>query len=184
MTENERQCRKCGTTEGVIINKKECCHFYFDLCIPCDQKYFAFLTEQTQKWLDEKESNQSKTIPFDLPENFKWTPEIEDKINKIIKEQNQSSTPIDINCEECNFWDKEKVKCLSDAGHLVKEGKKGVECSSYQFSTTNKRIPDCYLCGIPAAEKCQGDCEKWFCLTHLVEHDCEDCQSSTTQEEK
>ena len=38
----------------------------------------------------QKDSNQSKTIPFDLPENFKWTPDIEDKINKIIKEQNQS----------------------------------------------------------------------------------------------
>ena len=38
---------------------------------------------------------------------------------------------IDINCEECQYWDDKEVECLIHAEHLVKEGPQGVECPSY-----------------------------------------------------
>lgn len=97
---------------------------------------------------------------------------------------NQSSKPIDINCEDCKFWDKKEVKCLSHAEHLVKEGKEGVECPSYQSLASCPKCQSKMIIEIHTEFEVEETGEETGLLPAYECHDCEHIWPKIPKEEK
>ena len=123
-------------------------------------------TEITRDQLQQLVTESDDKIPQDVHGDswrFGYRQAVLDVLK--IKDSNQSKD-IDINCEDCAYWNEPVKKCIVHAEHKVKEGSRGVECSSYLSKENTDWYCDSDSCDNRYPFEKAYYCEKDGCECH------------------